>query len=94
MDNEEVEHPVAYCSRVLNKHKRNYSLTERECLEMIYAVKFFPVYVKGVHFHVVTDHSSIIWLQSLKEPEGRIARWAIALQEYDFEIKHRPGSTH
>ena len=35
------EHPVAYCLRVLNKHEQNYSVTERECLAVIYAVKQF-----------------------------------------------------
>ena len=63
------EHPVAYCSRVLNKHEQNYSVTERECLAVIYAVKQFRVYVHGVHFQVVTNHSLLKWLQSLKEPE-------------------------
>ena len=34
------------------------------------------------------------WLQSLKEPEGRLARWALSLQAYDLEIKHQPGAIH
>ena len=39
------EHPVAYVSKVLNKHECNYSFTKRECLTVIYAVKQFWVYV-------------------------------------------------
>ena len=45
-------------------------------------------------FKVVTDHSSLRWLQTLKEPEGRLARWAIQLQACDFEIIHRAGNKH
>jgi hypothetical protein len=36
----------------------------------------------------------LTWLQGLKEPKGRLARWILALQEYDFEIKHRQGRQH
>ena len=43
---------------------------------------------------VVTDHSSLRWLLNLKDPDGRLARWAIKFQAYDFEIEHRPGSKH
>ena len=92
--NDSYEHPVAYCSRVLNKHERNYSVTERECLAVIYAVKQFRVCVHGVHFKVVTNHSLLTWLQTLKELEGRLTRWAIALQAFDYDISHRPGSAH
>ena len=88
------EHPVAYCSRTLNVHERNYTVTERECLAVIYAYKQFRVYLHGVHFKVVTDHASLRWLQNLREPEGRLARWALKLQAYDFEITHRAGSKH
>ena len=54
----------------------------------------FRVYVHRVKFTVVTNHSSPYWLQTLSETEGQLARWAIALQAYNFEIIHRPGSSH
>ena len=94
LDDEGNEHPVAYTSRVLNKHERNYSVTERVCLVLINTVKQFKVYVHRVKFQIITDHSSLKWLQTLKEPEGRLVRWAIALQAYNFEINHRPGAAH
>ena len=43
---------------------------------------------------VVTDHASLSWLQSLKEPEGRLACWVLKLQPYNFTIVHCPGNTH
>ena len=94
IDNNGFERPVAYCSRVLNKHKRSYLVKECKCLAIIYAVKQLWFYVHGVHFKVVTNHFSLTWLQTLKEPEGRLARWAIALQAFDYDISHRPGSVH
>ena len=50
LDNENVEHPVAYCSRTLNPHKKNYTVTEKECLAVIYACKQFQVYIHGTRF--------------------------------------------
>ena len=42
-------------------------------------------------FSAVSDHSALRWLHSV-EPKGRQARWEMDLQEYSFDIKHRPGS--
>ena len=41
-----------------------------------------------------TDHGSLQWLHSFKEPEGQLARWLERLQEYNFEIQHGKGSQH
>ena len=35
-----------------------------------------------------TDHGSLQWLHSFKEPEGQLARWLERLQEYNFNIQH------
>jgi len=40
---------------------------------------------------VVTDHMALKWLNSIESPSGRIARWALDVQQYDFEIAHRKG---
>lgn len=38
-----------------------------------------------------TDHRPLQWLQSIKEPKGRLGRWLAALGEYEFTVKHVPG---
>ena len=48
--------------------------------------------MEGYHFTVITDHSSLKWLCNLHNPTGRLARWALELQAYDFEIIYRKGS--
>jgi len=41
-----------------------------------------------------TDHHSLKWLQTFKQPEGILARWVETLAEFDIEIEHRPGRLH
>ena len=85
---------MAYCSHAFSLQEQNYTVTEQECLDVIYYYKQFCVYLYGVKFTVVNDHSSLIWLQTLKEPEGCLARWALKLQAFDYEIIHKAGDKH
>uniref|UniRef100_A0A5S6PZG1 RNA-directed DNA polymerase n=2 Tax=Trichuris muris TaxID=70415 RepID=A0A5S6PZG1_TRIMR len=81
---------IAYASRVLRPAERNYSVTEKECLAIIFAVKQFRHYLLGSTFTIHTDHRPLQWLQEQKM-EGKIARWALALQEFDFSVSYCPG---
>lgn len=40
----------------------------------------------------MTDHQALKWLMNLKEPSGRLARWILELQQYEFEIRYRKGA--
>lgn len=88
------DRPVAYASRSLAKAERKYTTTELECLAVVWAVEHFRGYLEGYKFTVVTDHASLLWLHRLKEPCGRLGRWCVRLQQYDFEIIHRKGKEH
>lgn len=43
---------------------------------------------------VKTDHNSLKWLLSFRNPEGQVARWIEQLSEFDFEVLHRSGKNH
>lgn len=82
---------ISFLSRSLSRQERNYTTTERECLAVLWAIEKLRPYLEGVSFVVYTDHSSLVWLHNLKDVTGRLARWALKLQQYDFKIVHRKG---
>ena len=49
-------------------------------------------YLEGYHFTVFTDHQSLKWLQKTDNPSGRLDRWAIELNQWDFDVHYRRGS--
>lgn len=85
------EKPVAYTSRKLSERESKYTTSERELLSVLHAVEQFRPYVEGSHFKIYTDNSSLLWLQKQKDPHGRLARWAMRLQQFDYELLHRKG---
>ena len=91
LNDERKECVIAYASRSLNKAECNYRITDQECLAVVWAVKHFEQYLGLLPFKVVTDHSALKFLQTADMPSGKRARWIMYLQQFKFEIVHRPG---
>ncbi|KAL6455153.1 hypothetical protein MHYP_G00364060 [Metynnis hypsauchen] len=91
-DEEGHDVAVAYASRTLHKAEKPYSTPEKECLAVIWALEYFRPYVEGLHVTIFTDHSSLKWLMSRPNPSGRLARWSLRLQDFDFSVVHKPGA--
>ena len=87
-DSNGEEHPVAYFSKKLLPREERYSTVEKECLAIKLGIQAFRVYLMGRPFVVQTDHRSLIWLDRLKENNARLTRWSLALQPYQFIVKH------
>ncbi|XP_046484824.1 uncharacterized protein [Neodiprion pinetum] len=83
--------PVAYASRVLNKHERNYSTTEKEMVAIVYAIKTFRPYLYGRQFTLLTDHRPLVWVNSTNDPTSRVMRWRERLKEFQYKIQYKAG---
>jgi hypothetical protein len=84
------DYVIAYASRSLTKPEQAYSTTEKECV--VWGIEKMRPYLEGYRFSVLTDHQSLKWLQAIKNPAGRLAQWAIFLQQHDFDIRYRKGA--
>jgi hypothetical protein len=87
----DIDHPLSFASRKLSTAEINYTTTEREGLAMVYALQTFLHYLLGGHFKMFTDHSALKYLVNKPVLGGRICRWLLLFQEYDFEIIVKPG---
>ena len=91
LQREGEELPVAFYSRKLQPRERKYSATELEGLAVVAAVSHFDAYLVTHPFIIETDHKALVFLNSAQHSNGRLARWAMRLQPYTFEIRYRPG---
>lgn len=82
---------MAYFSQSTNGTEKKYHSFELEMLAMVRAVQRFHLYLYGISFTIVTDCNTLVYSINKANINPRIARWTLALQEYQFKVIHRPG---
>ncbi|CAM4676289.1 unnamed protein product [Lepidochelys kempii] len=87
-------HPVVFLSKKLSERESNWSVTEKECYAIVYALEKLRPYVWGRRFHLQTDHAALKWLHTVKETNRKLLRWSLALQDFDFDIQHISGASN
>ena len=66
----------------------------KELLAVVYGLKQFRQYLLGRHIVIRTDHAALFWLRRTPEPMPQLARWLTLIEQYDYEVAHRPGKRH
>jgi hypothetical protein len=88
------KHPLGFWSRGLTSAEKNYSTTEKEFPAIVWAVLHLRPYLEGKRFVIRTYQHSLRWVLNLADAQGRLTRWRLRLQEFDFEVLYLPGKSH
>ena len=85
---------VAYASRKLKIHERNYPTHDLELAAIVFALKIWRCYLYGEQFEVYSDHKSQKYLFTQKDLNLRKRRWMELLEDYDFSLHYHPGKAN
>ncbi|GJR30419.1 putative reverse transcriptase domain-containing protein [Tanacetum coccineum] len=84
------EKVIAYASRQLKIHEKNYTTLDLELGAVVFALKMWKHYLYGTKCVVFTDHKSLQHILDQKELNMRQSRWLELLSDYDCEIRYHP----
>ncbi|KAJ9547521.1 hypothetical protein OSB04_020064 [Centaurea solstitialis] len=91
MQNKKV---IAYASRQLKVHEKNYTTHDLEIGAVVFALKIWRHYLYGTKCTIFTDHKSLQHILDQKMLNMRQRRWVELLSDYDYEIKYHPGKAN
>ncbi|GFU76367.1 retrovirus-related Pol polyprotein from transposon opus [Trichonephila clavipes] len=86
------QRPVVYASHTPSSAERNYTVTERECLAVVYSLNKFRTHLSALPVKVITDHAALTRLTNGKNLSSRMIGWVLKLAEFNIEWEHRSGT--
>nr|GEV48265.1 putative reverse transcriptase domain-containing protein [Tanacetum cinerariifolium] len=88
------EKVIAYGSRKLKFHEKNYTTHDLELGAVVFALKIWRHYLYETKCTVFTDHKSLQHILDQKELNMRQCHWLELLSDYDCEIRYHPGKAN
>ncbi|KAL9993804.1 putative nucleotidyltransferase, Ribonuclease H [Helianthus debilis subsp. tardiflorus] len=85
---------IAYASRQLKIHERNYTTHDLELGAVVFALKIWRHYLYGTRCTIYTDHRSLEHILKQKDLNMRQRRWVELLNDYECAIKYHPGKAN
>ncbi|MCO5557501.1 hypothetical protein L7F22_011066 [Adiantum nelumboides] len=86
--------PIAFESKKLSDAEMRYPTYEKELYTVVHALRKWRHYLYGSTFVAWTDHHSLCYICDQGDLRGRKTRWVELMQEFDFEIRYRKGSSN
>ena len=85
--------PISFASRVLSRAERNYSVTERELLAVVWALRKFRHTILGFPVQVITDHLPVVDLFKKRAfvQNAKFNRWFLSVLEFNPQFRYLPG---
>ncbi|GKC71414.1 putative nucleotidyltransferase, ribonuclease H [Tanacetum coccineum] len=85
---------IAYASRQLKIHEKNYTTHDLELGAVVFALKIWRHYLYGIKSVIYTDHKSLQHIFNQKELNMRQRRWIKLFSDYDCKIRYHPGKAN
>jgi hypothetical protein len=85
---------IAYASRQLKVHERNYPTHDLELAAVVFALKIWRHYLYGVSCKFYTDHKSLKYIFTQKELNMRQRRWLELIKDYNIELLYHEGKAN
>ena len=85
---------IAYASRALRPHEKNYPTHDLELAAVIHALKIWRHYLMGTQCHIYTDHKSLKYIFMQADLNMRQRRWLELTKDYDLEVHYHPGKAN
>ncbi|GJW76158.1 putative reverse transcriptase domain-containing protein [Tanacetum coccineum] len=85
---------IAYASRQLNSHEKNYTTHDLELGAVVFALKIWRHYLYGTKRVIYTNHKSLQHIFDKKELNMHQRRWLELFSDYECEIKYHPGKAN
>ena len=85
--------PIQFSSKLFNATQMNWHVSEQEIYSVIHCVEKWRQYLIGQQFTVYTDHLNLqeLFNRAKNFKAGKLYRWAVRLQEFDFKAKYIQG---
>jgi hypothetical protein len=85
---------IAYASRALRPHEKNYLTHDLELAVVVHALKIWRHYLMGTQCHIYTDHKSLKYIFMQADLNMRQRRWLELIKDYDLEVHYHPGKAN
>ena len=89
LNNTMTEHPIAFLSKTLSGAQLRWSTIEKEAFAIYHAITKWSHYLQDIRFTLQTDHANLTFINA--NSKGKVQRWKLELQDYDFDIQHIAG---